>query len=333
MRLVLSLIALVALFSFASRAAAEEPRALLDRAIAAHGGSENLEKTKKGRIKAKMEGDDRGIPFKVTWEETFDLPQRYHRTIDRTIRDASHHLEYVIDGKKGWLREGTGPTIDLPGDESNPASRYWKTVLERQPLPLTWHWQTVLAQLPLLRDKDTQLSSVPDETKDGRVLVGFKAVSPRIVSTFYFDKTTALLARAQWVLPTLLPGDEVTSETIYEDYRDVQGVRYPMRIRAGVGKVYSITTTVTSFEILDSVDQTVFAKPPSPPPDKQPPRPVQEKPKPKSEPEPTVAVETESPARWDVRLIAATVGVGVFVAAVWLYVRVIRKGPSETPAG
>ncbi len=333
MRLASSLMVFIALVSFADRAAAEDARALLDRAIAAHGGADRLDKTRKGRLKAKMDGEDRGIPFKVTWEETFDLPQRYRRTIDRTLRDTTHHLEYVIDGKKGWLREENGPAHELRSDEETPAGRYWKTVLERQPLPLTWHWQAVLAQLPQLRGKETQLTSVPDETKDGRILAGFKAVSPQIVSTFYFDKTTGLLARALWALPTLLPGDEVTSETIYEDYRDVQGVRYPMRLRAGVGKIYSITTTVTSFEILDSVDKTVFVKPPSPAPDKQTPRPEQEKPKPEPEPEPTVAVETEPPARWDARLIAATVGVGVFVAAVWIYVRVVRKGPGETPAG
>ncbi len=333
MRLIKYLIVLIAPLSFADRAAAEDARALLDRAIAAHGGADRLNKTRKGRLKAKMDGADRGVPFQVTWEETFDLPQRYRRTIDRTLRDATHHLEYVIDGKKGWLREEKEPARDLPGDEETPAGRYWKTVLDRQPLPLTWHWQAVLAQLPQLRGKETQLTSVADEIKDGRVLAGFKAVSPQIASTFYFDKTTGLLARALWALPTLMPGDEVTSETIYEDYRDVQGVLYPMRIRAGVGKIYSITTTVTSFELLDRVDRTVFAKPPSPAADKQPPRPEREKPKSRPEPEPTVAVETEPPARWDARLIAATVGVGFFVAAVWIYVRVGRKGPSETPVG
>ena len=329
MRLITSLMIFITLLSFADRAWAEDARALLDRAIAAHGGADRLDKTRKGRLKAKMDGEDRGIPFKVAWEETFDLPQRYRRAIDRTLRDATHHLEYVIDGKKGWFREEKEPARALPGDEETPAGRYWKTVLDRQPLPLTWHWQAVLAQLPQLRGKETQLTSLPDETKDGRVLAGFKAVSPQIASTFYFDRTTGLLARANWALPTLMPGDEVTSETIYEDYRDVQGVRYPMRIRAGVGRIYSITTTVASFEILDTVENTVFAKPPSPVPDKPQPRPAQDKP----QPNPVAAVEIEPSTPWDARLIAATIGVGVAVAGVWFYVHIAGRKRNATPVG
>jgi hypothetical protein len=49
----------------AARAPAEEARTILDRAIRAHGGEARLERTKKGRLKARMEGSLLDVAFKI----------------------------------------------------------------------------------------------------------------------------------------------------------------------------------------------------------------------------------------------------------------------------
>lgn len=304
MRCYLFLSVFACLFLFAARAGAEDARALLDRVIAAHGGAARLERTKRGHLKAKMEGRQGGVPFKVTWEETFDLPRRYRRTIDKTVKAATDHLEYALDGKRGWYREGTEATHDIPNVEI---------------LPLAWHWQAILAQLPLLRAGDVRLASLADETKDGRTLVGFQAASSTGAAPFYFDKTTGLLARAQWAMPSLQPGGEAAGETIYEDYRDIQGVRYPMRLKAAAGNLYSVEIALLSLEFLDTIEDAVFAKRPSPVAEKPPTSVVVEKTSQRLE----SARETsaEPPARWDARLIVATFAAGAIVGVVWFWVR------------
>jgi hypothetical protein len=161
-------------------------------------------------------------------------------------------VEYSVSGKKGWLLQGTTPASDFEVPE---------------PLPVTRHWHTILAQLLLLRDKDFQLTSLRDETKDGRRFAGFRAVSSQGGGDFYFDKATGLLARAHLPMPnfpSLKAGQERMAEHLCEDYRDIQGVQYPMKFIVSAGKAYSLTITLSSIEFLDKIEAGLFDKPQTP---------------------------------------------------------------------
>ena len=177
------------------------------------------------------------------------------------------------------------------------------------------HWHTMLAQLLLLDEKDVQLTSLPDETKEGRTLAGIRATSPRAVVDLYFDKSTVLLARARRPLPNFLPGQERIGETVYEDYQTIQGIRYPMRFQSSAGDDYSLTVTFSTVKFLDTIDPDVFAKPETPAVEEAPP--------------PASASDEETPARW---LIVATLSAGVVVGAMWFLVRASKRGKQETPS-
>src|SRR6266849_6619005 len=79
----------VAILAYALYAVLQDPdsQRVLERAIAAHGGEKNLAKTLTGAIKAKAnmhfhppgEVESEG---QVQWEETFQLPRCYKRTIE-----------------------------------------------------------------------------------------------------------------------------------------------------------------------------------------------------------------------------------------------------------
>ncbi|HTU19865.1 MAG TPA: hypothetical protein VMG10_17515 [Gemmataceae bacterium] len=282
----------------AARAPAEEARAVLDRAIQAHGGEARLERTTKGRLKARVEGNMFGTVFKTEWEETFDLPGRYKQIIDGSVNGMSTHMEYAVTGTKGWLRQGTDSARDFA---------------ESEPPSVGRHWHAILAQLLLVSDKKIQLSSLPDDKTDGRTLAGIRAVSLQGSGDWYFDKATGLLARAPWRMPNhtiLKAGQKTMGQHRLEDYHDIKGIHYPMKFITNAGKANSMTITISSIEFLDKIEASVFVNPQTPA-------------------EPYKGEET--PVNRDRWLIIATASAGVVVGAVWLIVRASGRGKRETP--
>ncbi len=279
-------------------ASAQEPQAILDRAVQAHGGAARLERTKKGHLKAKSEGNQSNVPFRLEIEEWFDLPSRYKRIKTGSINDKPFHREDGSTEKEAWVREGTAPI---------------STFSVHQPMSVTEHWHAILASLLLLREKDVQFKSHPDETKDGRTLVGFHVTSQQVNGDFYFEKSMGLLAKTQQARQNPQGGQEVIADTSYDEYRDVQGIQYPMRFKSTVGKTYSTTITLSSIEFGGKIDESIFIKPKTP----------------SAEPSSEKEEKTQMPR--DRMLIVATVGAGAVVGAVWFIVRASKRGKRETP--
>lgn len=284
------------LFLLPGSASAEDARSILDRAIQAHGGAARLERTKKGHIKAQIDAHLWNADFKIECEEIFDLPARYWRTVNGKSADTSFHLEYAITGKKGWVQEGTEPARDIS---------------VREPPTVARQWHAVLAMLLLLREKDVQLKKLPDDTKEGHVFLGFHATSSSQGSAdLYFDKSTGLLARTQRPVQDLLSYGDASSKTIYDDYRDIQGVQFPMRFQAVTGKNTS-RVTISSLEFFDKIDDSVFVKPQTPADED----------------------DEKRPALRDRMLILATLGTGIVIGALWYIVRGAKQGRRQTPPG
>jgi hypothetical protein len=315
MRSIFRTICVLLTLSWPAGASADEARDVVARAIEAHGGEARLAPTTRGRVQAKVDGFlGPGAAVKVTWDEVFDLPARFRRTLDGTNAGVPFHMEYGVNGKVGWMRQGQGPAQEFPMP---------------QPLPLSEHWHAVLVQLLHLRDKDARLTYLGEEQQGGRTLLGVRVQSSQIEANVYFDKSTRLLARSRRPLPNLLAGREVLGETLYEDYRDVNGVKYPMHMKSSNGDTYSFNITVSSIEFLDKIEERTFAKPEAPhpadaaaSPDK--PRAVE------SESEGATPTASSEP-RWDRRLIAATLGMGAVVGVVWLIVRASRQRDKPAP--
>jgi hypothetical protein len=292
---------------------AADARIVVDKAIQAHGGEARLARTKTGRLKANVVRTTVGVEvFKARWEEIFDLPDRYRRVIEGIENGSGVRMELVVNGKIGWMRRDGGVLTDFPVPE---------------PLPVEQHWHAMLAQLLLLRSKNARLTLLGDERRDGRSLVGVRVVSPDTEAVLHFDKITGLLARARRPLANFMPGREGVGETSYEDYRDINGIRYPMRINNSNGDADTIHIALSSIDFLDKIDQSVFAKPAVAVEDPAGGR-AQGEASDRTDASDTPSVD--SSARWDVRLIAATLGMGIFVAGVWLFVRVSKRRRQET---
>ncbi|HTU92485.1 MAG TPA: hypothetical protein VMF69_20555 [Gemmataceae bacterium] len=310
------------IFLVAGTTSAEEARAVLDRAIRAHGGADRLERTNKGHLKGRIEGSLWNFASKVVFEETFDLPERYWRSIDGNVNGEPYHLEYAVTGTTGWIRERTDPPRAISVPEQLRAAQ---------------HWHAILTLLLSLRDKDVRLASLPDKTKDGRTFAGIRTTTPHGSGEIYFDKSTGLLAQIQGAMPALpartergMPdaqGGRAASVNLYDDYRDIQGVHYPMKIKAVSGENTLAVVTFSSVEFLDKIDDSVFLKPQTPgaggPAGEDVARATSSG-SPREDGEKT-------PLHWDKRLLIATVCTGVFIGALWFIVRASKRGKRETP--
>lgn len=309
--IVLFFVSFMPVASFVAPSRADEARKLVDKAIRAHGGEQRIARTKTGRIQAKADGMIAGtFPFRISWEELFDLPRRYRQSIEGSKSGMPVQWSFAIVGREGWARQELGVPEALHPEP---------------PLPVEGHWHTILPHLLLLRNKEFHLSFLGEAVQDIRTLAGIRAESRRTVADFYFDKFTGLLVRARRAMPHFMPGAEVIGDIFYEDYREVDGVHFPMRFQANSGQNLSIKLQITSLKWLDKIDERAFAKPVV----AEPHRPSSAKAKTPSGAE---AERTESaPARWDIRLAVAILCMGAVSAAVWLILRVRKGKESRMP--
>jgi outer membrane lipoprotein-sorting protein len=83
------------------------------------------------------------------------------------------------------------------------------------------------------------------------------------VSNYSFDGQTYLLAR--WSGEDLFNGEKVTRETLYHDYRDVSGVKFPFELISNTpGSDEKQRIVVEKVEIDPQIDDSHFDKPPTP---------------------------------------------------------------------
>src|SRR6266403_4251681 len=90
------------LFGLAVCAArAEEPQAVIDKAIKAFGGEEKLAK-KAGQAKTKGTLEIAGA-VKFTQEVSFQLPDKFKETLDMEINGQKVNVITVYNGKEAWV--------------------------------------------------------------------------------------------------------------------------------------------------------------------------------------------------------------------------------------
>src|SRR5260370_3893220 len=107
-----------------SALAQEKPSATLRAAIEAHGGEAKIAKTLRGTLSAKATFALAGFEGTVSWQETFELPRRYHRTIKGQLMGQDFSMEYAITDSSGWIRQNGGDAKDYKGEKAT-VDRNW----------------------------------------------------------------------------------------------------------------------------------------------------------------------------------------------------------------
>ncbi len=202
-------------------AAQETPRATVERAIKAHGGTERLSQVRADKVRVKGTLIAAGKPAPFTAETMVQLPAQYKSVIEVIVEGRKRVLSHLVNGDKVVV------TIDGQPQKVDPAAlaEVRETMMLDQAVRL----------VPLLADRNFNLAPLGEEKVNDRTVVGVKVTSRgRKELRMYFDKETGLLIKTEHPLDA--PGQagaarkEVRQEEFYSEFKDIEGFRRPTKM-------------------------------------------------------------------------------------------------------
>jgi hypothetical protein len=223
-------------------------KAVIAKGIKALGGEAKISKQKALTMKFKGKVYVEGNTYDYTAEMAAQLPAQAKATISMEINGMAVTVVTVINKDKGWFKINND-TMALDKD---------RLAEEKENI-----YARTLTSLVMLKDKKFKLSPVGDVKVGDKDAVGIKVSSKghRDVN-LYFDKKTGLLLKSETTAKKMGADMEVSQETLYDSYKEVDGVKHPMKIQIKQdGKKYVDVDETTEIKIEDKLDDSVFDKP------------------------------------------------------------------------
>jgi hypothetical protein len=232
----------------ATAADKDDAVSILDKAIKAQGGADALAKT--GQLLRKGAGTltlfDMDLAF--TDELLVQRPDRMRFTLEVVGADKQKTRAILVLNKdKGWQENG-GATAELSVPRVNE-------------LKEEAHVQWVCMLLPLVqKDSPYQLATAKEIKIGDNAAAGVKvSLKGQPDITLYFDKDSGLLVKVERKAKEA--GVDVDKEYFFSDYKEVNGVKLPMRALEKLNGKKFIDLKVESYKLLDKVDEAQFGKP------------------------------------------------------------------------
>jgi hypothetical protein len=239
--------AFLIVFTGAARAADDEsPRAVIERAIKAHGGQERLEKIKADRVTVKGKLFIRDVEGELTGETTVHLPSQFRSVVEVTFPKEKIKIVQLLNGDKAVVTKNGAPQDVVPS-----ALTEMREIL---------HLDRATRLTALLSDKAFELAGLGESKVMDKPVVGVKVSAKGYADILmYFDKDSGLLVKTEHELSV---GEvKVKQEEYYSDFKDADGYKRPMKLvayRAGK-KLMEVETVEVKY--LDKVDEKIFTKP------------------------------------------------------------------------
>jgi len=243
---------------------AARARAIVDKAIKAHGGADKLSQFKavsakwfgKHKIENQYYGD--AVRF-VSYEmPTSQMPVKIRIDFEvENPKGINFSFSRVVNGKKGWQGSGRR-TRDLNEAEvTQIADEFYA------------HW---LASVVPLKDEVSvkgngfEFSVFGNVAADGKDAVGVRVLRqgwPDVI--LFFDKETGLVIKSERRAKDPVTNQEYTAESIYRDYKAFQGVMWPTnRIDRRDGEDLEENSgrfELSEFQAFDKLEESSLAKP------------------------------------------------------------------------
>jgi hypothetical protein len=224
-------------------------RELVERAIKASGGADNLSKYQASVTKQKGKFHGLGDALEFTTETSVQLPDRLRAEVHFKANGQEITFVQVFAADKGWIKIG------------NMTEEMNKEMLAEAKEQM--HATVIVTQLVCLKDKDYKLSPLGEGKVGSRPAIGVRVERKgyRDVNLF-FDKDKSLLLKMETRGKDVMQGgQEYTSTTLYDDYKKVEGIMVPHKVTVERdGKPY-VEAEVIKVEIVEKLDNHLFAKP------------------------------------------------------------------------
>jgi hypothetical protein len=246
-RLLLSTLVLALLLVPAGTALAQDSaQAIIDKAIKAHGGADQLSKLK--AVESKSQGTIEAFGgIKFTQAIQLQMPDRVKSVMDIEVGGQKQTITTVFDGKSLWINANG---MNIATDD-----KMIEEVKEQM-------YAGEVGKLVGLKDKKYQLSPLGEVKVEGMDAVGILVASKghKDISLF-FDKKSGLLVKMERRALDAMSGQEFTQETILKDYHEVQGMQEAKKTLIYRDGKKFIEAEVIDFKFVDKFDDSTFAKP------------------------------------------------------------------------
>lgn len=210
---------------------------ILDKYVQALGGRAAIEKIQTRSIKSMVELVPMGV--KGTAETYQSAPDKIYNKV--TLGGIGDIID-SYDGTTAWTINPLQGNRDKSGDE-----------LAQTKLSSAFYRETNFEKLyPKLEVKG--IEKVGD--KEAYVVVG--TPNGLDAQTFYFDKQSGLLLREDSIV--ISPEGKMPSKVFLDDYREVDGVKIPHKMRTVLPQ-FEILVTATEVKTGVKIEDSLFSKP------------------------------------------------------------------------
>lgn len=241
----------IALMGFASLRAADDQkyaRALLDKAIQALGGAEQLSKLSGAtwKSKGKISANNAEVAFSDDW--SVKGLDKFRVDLSGDLNGQTIKLVFILNGAKGWIKGNEAKTTDIPKDV-------------QAALKEGLHTGRLAQLLTALQDKSFELAPLGELKVGNRETVGIRIVHKehREVSLF-LDKKTGLPHKSEVRVVEMEGGQEVTYEFFYDEYKDFDGLKHFSKIVFKRDGVQFLEAELSDIKAAN-LDDGVFDKP------------------------------------------------------------------------
>jgi hypothetical protein len=221
--------------------------ALLEKGIKAMGGEARLSKYKAATWKAKgtLRLGSQDADYSGDW--AMQAPGQYKAVITGELNGNKFTRVRVLDGDRGWGKVNDADTEEMNSLALAETQRELHTQLMTTLLPLRDKAFT-LALGGASKVGDTAVEGLKVTTQDGREF------------QLFFDKDDGLL-RAVEARVKGPQGEDVKQEVLYSDYKDVNGLKRPMKLTVKRNGKTFIEQATTEYKPLEKLGDKEFAKP------------------------------------------------------------------------
>jgi outer membrane lipoprotein-sorting protein len=239
---------ILAIGAFFVRAQDTDLKAVLRKAIEAHGGEKNLAKFKAAVSKFKGSIEIQGNKYDITGETSLQKPDKVKNVMTLNINGKMVEVVTVFNGKKLWVAS-MGQTKEIDDEKILKAARE-----EMQ--------AEGAGSLADFLEKPYELNALGDVKVKGKDAIGIRVSKKgqKDISVF-FDKKTHLVVKTEMRTLDGMTGQEVTQEKFVVGYQEKSGMKIAKRV-----EIVKDGKTFMDIEILDTqpfekLDDSIFAKP------------------------------------------------------------------------
>lgn len=215
-------------------------RAIIDKAIRAVGGEEQLAKYKAQTFKEKGSFYGEGAAQPYTGKYAVQWPNQFRMEIEGAFT-------LVLDGDKGWFSMG-GNTQEMTKEQ-----------LAQQQESQYAGW---VATLRPLKETGFHLSPLGESKVGDRAVVGVKVTHKGHNDVkLFFDKEHGLLLRYEYRHKDARTGKDAEMVSTFENYKEFSGLKFPTKMDIKRDGDKFVEADIEDVKFQEKLDPGVFAKP------------------------------------------------------------------------